>query len=520
MSTPISHANTPGARIRAARAALNLSQTELAERCSWPGDEGKARISRYERDVRTPSYTDAQALGRALRMSAHGLLTGDPDGVTVQQIPLSCIQRDINQPRHLESIDHTSEATQQLAQSIRAHGVLQPVTVRPDPGQHPEDDPHYIVIYGERRCRAAIEAHLSHIPAIVRTDIEDTDDRLAIQILENLQRLDLNLPELITGISQLAQTRTQDQIAAELGRSRAWVSRRASLHDCSAEVWQAIQDGLINDIDMAHAFEQLFEVNAGCAQSNLNSMRRIANGEIDQPQLTRAQIQDAVKECRRIEQDRTATQEKKAAAEREKAEAQRREEERANDTSSGYDGPLEDNSGQPAEVTGSEGQHEAERKAARKAAPDEPQDSHKRPWSERERQANQDAEEIQTAIGRPVKVEPLVIDPCLYVEIGNLSDADWQSLKAHLLRWRPPADSDLLSKHTPETTTGDEDPLYQEAEHSVRQQPTASISCLQRAINCSYWRAARLMDELQNNGVVSALKADGSRAVLAANGDQ
>lgn len=508
---------TIGARIRDKRTERGWSQGHLADQCSWTGANGARRISKYEADEREIGYPELRTIAQALGCTVDELGTGEPGGVLVQRIPLDDIRPDPDQPRRINlATEEAAQGIRQLADSIRQHDVLQPVTVRPAPYGG------YTVIYGERRCRAAAEAGLRDIPAIVRTDITDDTDRLAIQILENLQRLDLTLPELITGISQLARTRTHDEIATELGRSRPWVSRRAALHDASPDVWQAIADGLISDIDMAHAFEQLFDLHPQSAASNLAYMRKIAAGDIDAPQLTRADIQSLVREMRITQAAAEQMQnERHARDERTAAETQHHEQERANDTSGGYDGPVDDTTTGPAEVTGHEGTHPAQRETADAAS--------------RADEGGRGAEQLQ-AVARNAERQLMDhladihgaagvrfdgIDCTWNISLALTKRNELESLVEHIRSWRPPASGDLLTQSAASTernaSDGDiTDPLYDQAEQIVCRVKNASISHLQRALGTDYNRAAHLMDQLQNNGIVSAPYNDGSRRVLTA----
>lgn len=126
------------------------------------------------------------------------------------EIGLSEIVRDEEQPRK----DFSDEALEALAESIREHGVLQPIVVA-------KEEDKYKIVAGERRWRAAKLAGLEKIPAIVRTI--DAQNRLEISVIENAQREDLNAIELATAYAKL---KTQfnlsvKDIAAKVGKSEA-----------------------------------------------------------------------------------------------------------------------------------------------------------------------------------------------------------------------------------------------------------------------------------------------------------
>lgn len=128
------------------------------------------------------------------------------------------------------TIDQTAPAFLELVESIRANGILQPPLGRPHP-----TDPNIIDLRaGERRYRAAVAAGLSAIPILVR----DMDDKTAMEItvLENLQRQDLSPLEEARGIRSLIESgHPIEHIAAELGKTAAWMTRRSKLLDLTAD---------------------------------------------------------------------------------------------------------------------------------------------------------------------------------------------------------------------------------------------------------------------------------------------
>jgi ParB family chromosome partitioning protein len=151
------------------------------------------------------------------------------------------------QPRH----QLREEGLAELAESIREQGVLQPLIVRAGSGPHAGAGAKtYEIVAGERRWRAARLAGLRTVPVIVR----ELDDRsaLAVALIENLQREDLNPIDQARSMARLAEEfhLTHDEIAKALGRSRASVSNFLRLLDLADEVKQAIAAGCI---DMGHA---------------------------------------------------------------------------------------------------------------------------------------------------------------------------------------------------------------------------------------------------------------------------
>jgi ParB family chromosome partitioning protein len=149
-----------------------------------------------------------------------------PQGLLVRMIGLEYLRANRRQPRR----QFDEKGLEELAASIREHGVLQPVTVRQQP------DGTFELIAGERRWRAAQLAGLSQIPAQVRT----TDDAgsLELALVENLQREDLNPLEEAYGYEQLAAQfdMTQEQIASKVGKDRATIANALRLLQLSPKL--------------------------------------------------------------------------------------------------------------------------------------------------------------------------------------------------------------------------------------------------------------------------------------------
>jgi ParB family transcriptional regulator, chromosome partitioning protein len=139
-------------------------------------------------------------------------------------------------------------ALNELAQSIKAQGVMQPILVRPAGGQNGETK--YEIIAGERRFRAAQIAGLEHIPVLIR-DVDDLA-AAAMALIENIQREDLNPLEEAHGIHRLITdfSFTHEQAAGAVGRSRSAVSNLLRLLNLAKPVQTMLMAG---DIDMGHA---------------------------------------------------------------------------------------------------------------------------------------------------------------------------------------------------------------------------------------------------------------------------
>jgi ParB family chromosome partitioning protein len=157
----------------------------------------------------------------------------------VREIEISRIQRNPEQPR----VQFDEESLEQLAQSIRERGVLQPILLR-------ESGAGFMIIAGERRWRAAQRAQLHKIPAIVRDIDESTIAELAL--IENIQREDLNPLEEAEGYRQLIKRHghTQDGVAQIVHKSRSHVANLLRLLDLPEFVRESLLKG---DISMGHA---------------------------------------------------------------------------------------------------------------------------------------------------------------------------------------------------------------------------------------------------------------------------
>jgi ParB/RepB/Spo0J family partition protein len=137
----------------------------------------------------------------------------------------------------------------ELATSIKASGVHQPVLVRPLPGSRMADTERtvqYELVVGERRLRASALAGMDTIPAMVRTL---TDDQvLEIQVVENLQRDDLTPLEEAEGYEHLMQHTglSADELGAKVGKSRSYIYAKLKLLDLCQEVKQALRDGTVD----------------------------------------------------------------------------------------------------------------------------------------------------------------------------------------------------------------------------------------------------------------------------------
>jgi ParB family chromosome partitioning protein len=167
-------------------------------------------------------------------------------GDELAKLPLDLLQRGKYQPR----VDMRQETLQELADSIKAQGVVQPIVVRPLGMPAPGQSQRYEIIAGERRWRASQLAGLSDIPAIIR-HIPD-EAAIAVALIENIQREDLNSLEEARALDRLINEfqLTHQQCADAIGRSRAAVSNLLRLLEAAPEVCEMVAQ---HSLEMGHA---------------------------------------------------------------------------------------------------------------------------------------------------------------------------------------------------------------------------------------------------------------------------
>lgn len=198
---------------------------------SDPAEDNRGRPSRLGRglsaligeveamNVRPPAQPSTPAASGETASSATGAAASSPGGTT--EIAIDLIRRNPAQPRRT----FTEENLRELADSLKAKGVLQAILVRPDP----KEEGKYQIIAGERRWRAARMAGLTSIPAVVRN--ADELELLEIGIIENVQRSDLNPIEEAEAYEALMKRfgRTQESLASSVGKSRAHITNTLRL---------------------------------------------------------------------------------------------------------------------------------------------------------------------------------------------------------------------------------------------------------------------------------------------------
>lgn len=165
---------------------------------------------------------------------------GSAEKNDLKQLPVEFMTRGKYQPRR----DMHPEALEDLANSIRAQGVMQPIVVRPIGVDK------YEIIAGERRWRASQQAGLDTIPALIK-DVPD-ESAMAMALIENIQREDLNAMEEAQALVRLQQEfeLTQQQVADAVGKSRTTVTNLIRLTALEQDVQKLLEHG---DLEMGHA---------------------------------------------------------------------------------------------------------------------------------------------------------------------------------------------------------------------------------------------------------------------------
>ena len=181
------------------------------------------------------------ALGRGLDALISTESVNTQGSSTINEVPIDQIEANPNQPR--QEFDQT--ALEELANSIKQIGIIQPVTLRQI------DDNKFQIIAGERRWRASQLAGLQSLPAYIRT-IKD-ENVMEMALVENIQREDLNAIEIALAYEHLlerSQDMTQEKVAEKVGKSRTAVTNYLRLLKLPAPVQMALQK---KELDMGHA---------------------------------------------------------------------------------------------------------------------------------------------------------------------------------------------------------------------------------------------------------------------------
>lgn len=159
----------------------------------------------------------------------------ETDGNSAVSIRISEIEPNRDQPRK----DFDEAALDELAESIKTHGLLQPLLVRPIFGGG------YQLVAGERRWRALRKAGIDEAPVIIR-EMSDSE-AMEIAMIENLQREDLNPVEEALGYKNLMDSfsLTQEEVAERCSKSRSAVANAIRLLNLDGDILELIRNGEI-----------------------------------------------------------------------------------------------------------------------------------------------------------------------------------------------------------------------------------------------------------------------------------
>jgi ParB family chromosome partitioning protein len=194
-----------------------------------------------------------KSLGRGLEalLSSAGASPGSTPAAStaetgLREVPIDLLSRGRFQPR----VDMREETLAELAESIRAQGIVQPIVVRPLATNGADEETRYEIVAGERRWRAAQMAGLHTVPAVVK-DIPD-EAAVAVALIENIQRENLNALEEARSLQRLVDEfgLTHAEAAEAVGRSRAAVTNLLRLLELPRVVRELLER---REIDMGHA---------------------------------------------------------------------------------------------------------------------------------------------------------------------------------------------------------------------------------------------------------------------------
>jgi len=218
------------------------------------------------------------ALGKGLSALISNEITQDATDIPVSienyEIAINKIKANPTQPR----TSFEQNALNELANSIRVHGIIQPITLREI------EDGYYQIISGERRFRAAQIAGLNSVPAYIRT--ANDYETLEMALIENIQREDLDAIEIAITYNRLMNEcdLTQEALSERVGKKRSTVTNYLRLLALEDEVQQAVK---AKQISMGHA-------KALAGITNTNSQKKLAKRIIDEG-LSVRQIEDIIK---------------------------------------------------------------------------------------------------------------------------------------------------------------------------------------------------------------------------------
>lgn len=215
--------------------------------------------------------------------SGPALQARDQEVIPYKEIPIEAITRDPNQPR----VNFDEERIAELAESIKMYGVISPILVKP--AGHVGN---FRLVAGERRLRASRMAGLKSIPAIITAADRSPEDTLAVQIIENLQRVDLSPLEKAHAMSTLKEAYNLSirDVAEKLGVSKSAVQRSLDLLELPDDLLNALRQGeseskilLLAQIDDVNERERLLKGVANYSRDALKDIVTTKVGKAKKP---------------------------------------------------------------------------------------------------------------------------------------------------------------------------------------------------------------------------------------------
>ena len=227
-------------------------------------------------------------LGNINDMSAMSELLQTSDNKLVVKLDIDKIRCEA-QVRTETNEGFSQESLDDLAASIKANGLLQPVTVRPDP----ENADHYIILWGERRFRASQLAGLPKIDAIIRDDLTDPKDVALVQFLENEQRADLNTFEKAAALQKMIDSGLKKgEIADRLGLQASKVTYILGCYNLPQYIIDLYHSGNLSDSPrLLQEFRKLYETNPAKVSEIISEMLSESTDSETPRQITRTDLQ-------------------------------------------------------------------------------------------------------------------------------------------------------------------------------------------------------------------------------------
>lgn len=213
-----------------------------------------------------------------------------PAKVNATMLPIEQLTPDPNQPRKTFDADALSE----LAGSIEEHGIIEPIVVRPDLAGH-------VIIAGERRYRAAQMAGLKEVPVVIRETVDESDIG-SLQLIENIQREGLTMPEECAAVAKLVEKIGGKAAALKLGKSEAWVSKRVGVMQAPKEVRDLVDAGKVSDTEIANGLAELMRV--GSKKQIEDALTWADNPDDYRGKLTREKLRSRIQDAKDAAQRR------------------------------------------------------------------------------------------------------------------------------------------------------------------------------------------------------------------------